>query len=74
MAKRRGLDLNTVFLTPPDTIANNGPLDQSMGKLFHFIDKRFIPHKIMHIKEKLKEKKINIYLSFIVLAYIFESI
>ncbi len=41
---------------------NSGPLDQSIGKLFHFIEKCFTPHKIIHIKEKWKEKNIHIYM------------
>jgi hypothetical protein len=27
-----------------------------MEKLFHFIEKCFTPHKVIHIKEKWKEK------------------
>ena len=33
-------------------ILSSEPLNPSMEKLFHFIEKSFIPHKIMRTKEK----------------------
>ena len=33
-------------------ILSSGPLNPLMGKLFHFMEKSFTPHKIIRTKEK----------------------
>ena len=49
-------------------ILSSEPLNPSMEKLFHFIEKSFIPHKIMRTKEKWKKKMyISIFLFHFVL-------
>ena len=42
-------------------ILSSGPLDPSMGKLFHFTEKSFTPHKTMPTKEKWKKRYIYLY-------------
>ena len=44
-------------------ILNSGPLDPSIGKLFHLIEKSFTHYKIIRTKEKSK-KDVYIYISF----------
>ena len=46
-------------------ILSSGPLDPSMGKLFHFTEKSFTPHKTMPtIGRNGKKRDIYIYISF----------